>query len=502
MCARASIRPTGRFWRQFLALFAIVLLGFALRLYHLDYQSLWYDEAFTVWMGTQPLSGMTDAIAEEGLETGTLDHPPLHYVLLHTWFKLFGVGAYQARLLFMIFGVLAIPVLYLLARLLFDHRTGLLSALLLAVSQLGVMYSQETRPYALLLFFALCSVCLFVITLRYRRALAWWGFVLCVALMLYTHYYSIFIILPLLVFVAIYRRKYALPAGWLVGGLALVVAAFIPWLMSGIITQALQSNALFHDQAAYFAISVSSPIKAINAFNNGKLTGLLDASPWWTYLVGGLLFSVPALLAWIDATNKPGTDYRESLWLLALLCALPLVAILAVAALFNIQYDVRYVLFCAAPYYILVARGLFNLTSARLRLAVVALILLYSAVALRANYFMPYKENYRDALAFLAQEYREGDCAMFLPFEDVPRQWSIYQGDDATLRVASLDTAASAATPCDALWVVTYRRIGWAVEQDEAGERKLQAFYSKVREERFFWVHVSLYTPKDQVSHS
>jgi hypothetical protein len=163
---------------------------------------------------------------------------------------------------------------------------------------------------------------------------------------------------------------------------------------------------------------------------------------------------------------------------------------------FNIQYDVRYVAFCAAPYYILVARGISTLKTPALRRLVAALVLAYSAYALRANYFIPYKENYRDALAYLAGGYREGDCCIFLPFNEVPLQWQIYDGDRPALKVTSVEAVASGEARCDRVWLTTYRRVDWAIQRDEDGERALAQTHSKVSEARYFWVNVGLYDAK------
>ena len=72
-------------------------------------------------------------------------HPPLHYYLLHEWFRWFGFGTLQGRLLSVVFGTLAIPADYGLAKLLFDLETARVSALLLAVSQLSIQNIRRKR---------------------------------------------------------------------------------------------------------------------------------------------------------------------------------------------------------------------------------------------------------------------------------------------------------------------------------------------------------------------
>ncbi len=61
-----------------LILLATLLGGFALRLYKLGAESLWYDEAVSVWLAQKPLAAMV-------LHTAGDIHPPGYYALLHLW---------------------------------------------------------------------------------------------------------------------------------------------------------------------------------------------------------------------------------------------------------------------------------------------------------------------------------------------------------------------------------------------------------------------------------
>src|SRR5947209_1114710 len=118
--------PTQR--RDRFILLMIVLLGAAIRLFHLNAQSVWFDEAYSIANSVRPLPELIDELARD------LGHPPLHYFVLHYWFQIAGFGAMQARLLTAIFGVVSIPLLYLLARRFTDPASSLVAAFLLAIS--------------------------------------------------------------------------------------------------------------------------------------------------------------------------------------------------------------------------------------------------------------------------------------------------------------------------------------------------------------------------------
>ena len=112
-----------------LTLFAILLLGFFLRLYHLDQESLWFDEGNALRLTVLDFNNFL----KEGLV-----HAPLYFKLLKYWVVLFGDSAYSMRFLSLIFGVLAIFAIYKVGELLFDKHVGLISALITALSPFQV----------------------------------------------------------------------------------------------------------------------------------------------------------------------------------------------------------------------------------------------------------------------------------------------------------------------------------------------------------------------------
>lgn len=473
--------------KDWVILFSITLIGLLLRLYRLNAQSLWYDEAFSVWVSTKSLADMIHPIVQV-----SWNHPPLHYFLLHVWLKLLGTGDLQARLLSVIFGTLSIVMLYILAKLLFDSKTGLIAALLMTISQLGVMYSQEARPYTQLLFLAICSLYFFIKALREKNIGAWWIFVIVSILLLYTNFYSIFILLSLFLYAVIYRRKYSIPISWVIFGVILTIVIFIPWFTTGVIEKALNISELTGSQPFWFAVNPRSFVSAINSFNNGKVQGLFNASTWWAYILGGILFTLPLLFVWFYKENKPDSVYRENLIYLVLVCFIPLSLIIGISYVFGIQYDVRYVLFCTIPYYVLIARGLSGIKPSVLQATIIAFILFYSIFSLRANYFIPYKENYRDALTYLVSEQVAGDCTVFSPFGKIPLEYYIYIGNDKELRVIDLGDDIKN-NNCDRLWFVAYRRVGWAIEENNKWESILESTMVKNYEKEYFWINVSLY---------
>src|SRR6266851_3852750 len=61
----------------------VVLTAFALRLFQLGTQSLWYDESVSLFIARQPIP---ELIAHTAGDV----HPPLYYLLLHFWLQVAG----------------------------------------------------------------------------------------------------------------------------------------------------------------------------------------------------------------------------------------------------------------------------------------------------------------------------------------------------------------------------------------------------------------------------
>ena len=136
--------------RRFYVAVLIVLLAFALRLHAIDRQDIWGDEAFSIWLSSQPLP--------EVVAGGADTHPPLYPFLLYAWLRAAGSSPLAVRFLSALIGTLTVPLVFVLGLRAFGQATGLLASLLTAVSPVLVYYSQETRMYGLVAVLGVASV--------------------------------------------------------------------------------------------------------------------------------------------------------------------------------------------------------------------------------------------------------------------------------------------------------------------------------------------------------
>ncbi len=183
-----------------LILLLIVTAGLLLRVYHISFRSLWGDEVDSLFksykfilhdfrFSVSDISGMIRASTSHFYFDDT--QMPLYYALLCLWSFVFGLSEPSLRGLSVVFGVLSIPLIYFLARRLFNERTAFYSALLLCFSSFHLMYSQEIRTYSLLLLLSLLSTWYFVRLIREENKMNWLGCFFFSLLLVCTHIYGI-----------------------------------------------------------------------------------------------------------------------------------------------------------------------------------------------------------------------------------------------------------------------------------------------------------------------
>ncbi len=179
-----------------LAIIGITLLGAVLRFYHLGHESLWLDEMFS-WTLSHQVS-LLRSIARGAL---TETNPPGYLALLIYVQRCLGDSEVALRLPSALAGVAAIPALFALGRRMYSSWMGLAAALLLAVSQAPIYFSQEARTYALALLATLFTFLvwypLFASPSGQVTAPRRWmaGYIAAATVLLYLHYYGLLIVL-------------------------------------------------------------------------------------------------------------------------------------------------------------------------------------------------------------------------------------------------------------------------------------------------------------------
>lgn len=178
---------------------AIVALGFGLRLFHLDAQSFWYDEACSAAIAKGTFAQIVSNLF--------LDvHPPLYYLVLHSW-QAISDSDFALRLLSAMWGSAAIGSMYALGKTAFDPRVGLGAATITCLSPYTLYYSQEARMYSLLLLLSSMMLLSYQRMLHTRSRRWWLAYTACVVSSLYVQYVSALLLLGLHLHFFIAKRR-------------------------------------------------------------------------------------------------------------------------------------------------------------------------------------------------------------------------------------------------------------------------------------------------------
>ncbi len=203
---------------------------------------MWLDEALTVNIAKSPLHLIPHLLRDDGA-------PPLYYVLLHFWMKVFGTSDLGARSLSGVIGILTLPVAWAagygvgsqswraagatgagLDKAATDgeaservarERAGRLVAwttmLFVATSPFAVYYDTEARMYSLVILLSALGVLAFVAVLR--RPTIWNVLALAIVTcgLEYSHYWALFLVASTAIGIALFARSgphaHSLPHG-------------------------------------------------------------------------------------------------------------------------------------------------------------------------------------------------------------------------------------------------------------------------------------------------
>jgi len=434
------IEPASAGWNVFARKFWLFIvfalaIGTELRFLGLADRSLWFDEAFSLSIAKVPFPSVIDAV-----RTGD-PHPPLYYVLLGGWIRLFGSSEFAARSLSALFSVLTVPLLYGFGRRFVNREVALVGAVLLAGSAFAVRAGQEVRMYPLLGLLALCSWYTMVLAIQQRRGRFWAMYILATALMLYAHFFG-FLVLGSQLLYLLPRwhsdRRTAMAATLAQGAATILFAPWVPVLVALIKRGAGWPT--FRPPAGLRAV-----IDLLGLFGFG---GELAGTGGYFHTGEIAMWKAALILAPIIGLTAAGlySLRGERAWLLFCFWAAPIVAALTISQRYNVFYP-RYFSFLAPPFALLVAAGMDLIARSlpRLSRAVVASSLLALALAVNTpvayGYVWENKEDYnwRGAAQLVTQHAGRTDYILFVPgFSQVPFEY-YYKGPQGRLRLNPLE---------------------------------------------------------------
>ena len=425
-------------WRHRAVWLIIVMGGFALRLYRLGAQSLWYDETVSAYLASQSIPGLVAHTAGD-------IHPPGYYGLLHLWVRLAGDSEYALTFFSLVFGVLLIALSFALARRLLGQTAALWSALLVATSPYNVWYSQEVRMYTLGALLGLVTLwcaleianqrigksantctarkckCQQIYGSMNRRCAV--GYVLAAALGLYVLYYFAFLLVALNLFFIGYlamSRRFRALRGWLLIQIA-VLALYLPWLP---IAWRQATDPPVPPWRGFVPLHTVA-LEAWTALSLGQ--SVQPGQVWPLLLLVGVLFllGLKSLISNLQPPTSNSQPPTSNLQLptstlhppiLLITYTFGSLALIYLASLITPLYHVRYLFTYSPPFYMLLGAGLAWLSRhTRLAAAVAGLALLGgSAFSVHQLHTNPRyaADDFRAAVRFIAERWRPGDAIL------------------------------------------------------------------------------------------
>jgi hypothetical protein len=440
--ARTLPGAAGGGWTKWFAL-GVLVLGAALRLYGLGADSLWYDEAASLYLGQHAIA--PSAMFDPAVTT----EPPVNALATRAWQEtvdaLFGRPVtdrwndFLLRLLPCAFGIAAIPLVFVVARRLFgDERAALGAMLLYAISPIQIHYAQELRVYSIYVFLSMIAVWCMHRALEEDRAWQWAGMVLALATLMYSHFFSMWLIFTLNVAFVLLLGRYRRHFWKWTATNAVLMVLIAPMLYRAFVMHAETQQI---EIAWYPSPTWKTPLLTFKAF----FAGFGPAA--WAYWPLFLL----ALALW-GAAFRRYRSHGPALVLIACLTWVPLIGCAWLWGQSNFSfYEHRIFIFSGVAAILGVAAG--AATFGRWGYGALALVVLLTIPGLADEYrgrlhpvkmhriAMWEKVDFRGAAAYLEEHWQPGDRLVYASHFSAYPMYHYFPRDQVRMGWSAADAA-------------------------------------------------------------
>jgi mannosyltransferase len=407
--ADASSELTGQ-WRTAAAAVVVLVVAVGILLRFWTRSALWLDEALTVDIARLPLHSLHAALRQDGA-------PPLYYVLLHFWMKVFGSSDLGVRSLSGVISVATLPVAWVAGRRFGGRSFAWMVLLLVASAPFAIYYGTEARMYSLVMLLTACGFIALDRAVRAPRPGNLVATAVVTAALLYTQYWAVYLLATIAVWLLwqgwhqkahLSRRRGARRA---FGAVVVGAAAFVPWLP----TFVFQSG---HTGTPWAApANFAATINAVTGFTDNQATLSAAGSNQ-----GRLLAVLYLLLAFLGLFGAARDHWHVDLDIrtrprgrpLAFVVVVTLGVAIAGGLIAGSGFSDRYAAVVFIPLLLLVAVGATTLADARLR----SLVLLVAAVcglAVGVQNVTTQRTQATSVAAVLAASAQPGDIVAYCP---------------------------------------------------------------------------------------
>ncbi|MCY3801226.1 MAG: glycosyltransferase family 39 protein [Chloroflexi bacterium] len=186
-----------------------------------------FDEVASVWYARLVAVDLLQAIS-----TAPFEHPPLYYLTLHYWTKLFGEHEPLVRLLSVPAGVALVPVTYALGARLLGTRSGMVASVIVATSPTLIFYSREARMYIFATLFGFLALYLLIRAFERGGIRAWLAYGLVSLAGAFLDYSALMGVLAGNVYLLSNWKRNKWVVVRLLAAQAVVIAALFSWMLT------------------------------------------------------------------------------------------------------------------------------------------------------------------------------------------------------------------------------------------------------------------------------
>lgn len=406
-----------------ITIIAVVFLGAFLRLYRIDYQSLWYDEAKNVSLANE--FSIKDVWGEQDAA-----EPAFLIFILRPWIKMFGLGDNSVRFPSVILGIISLVLIYMIGKLIFSRTIGLFSAYILAISPLAVYYSQQAGYNSAIMPAGLLSMWLFCRV--FKRQVGFLILTFINMLLIFIHPACFFMVIIQNLAVLLFIKDRAILKKWFLCQVPILINLMLWGLISARVNN-IKLNAYWISPP-----TIKTLLATLEAFSHGVYrfaqggTGFIVDDKYlfiprcilliYVFLLFYGLKSIKA-----EAGNIKTAVCVASLWLFVP----PLFLFIFSKTVFPLYAD-RYLLYCAPAYYLLIVYGFSRINSLSKKLGILAVISFLHLFPLRILY-EPSVTQIKSAASWRAigEKVRRGikpnDIIILSPLRQIIPFWRYYK---------------------------------------------------------------------------
>ena len=427
---RTSISPA----LTLLCLILITAVAAIARTLYLDSQGITLDESFSIFLARSTFANFWQLVWHSELNMA------LYYLLLRSWMH-FGSSEWTIRILGVLLSTATVPVLYLLARRLFNQHTALVAAVILALHPHHLMLAQRARSYPLVILLVCLASLAFVRGVQQPSWTVWSVFAVLSAAAVYSHFFAVLVVAAQLLSLFALRRS-EIPWKMLLSSLVLMAILLLPFLvfmlLYGSVTHVDWVDDLSAQQVRWVLYSLT-----------------LSKARSLVYI---FLWCVSALTACRLAKPERWPYFFAFSWLLT-----PIVVVIVVSLRRPLMIE-RFLSICIPASVILAAVGIVRLAtwSKTLAVAILALLIFFSVSAIHFYDRHPeFAEGWRESSHWILQRAQAGDAVIAngmigLTFD---YYWQTSGGNLAHFQRLDAFTAPLPVPPPENVWVLASARF-------------------------------------------